>query len=82
MLKKKNNLESIFSSIKMNSDFRGLSIFDVVQIVFLILKLSGIVNWSWLVVLSPFLISIILAVIVAIVIVFIANDKDTNDKVE
>ena len=82
MLKKKNNLESIFSNIKMNSDFRGLSIFDVVQIVFLILKLSGIVDWSWLVVLSPFLISIILAVIVAIVIVFIASDKDTNDKVE
>lgn len=81
-MKKKNKLESIFSNVRINSDFRGLSIFDVVQIVFLVLKLGGIVDWSWLVVLSPFFISIILAIIVAIVVVFIASDKDTNDKVE
>ena len=31
----------------------GVGILDVVQIVFIILKLCGVINWSWWVVLLP-----------------------------
>lgn len=46
----------------------NLSIFDVIFIVFLILKIGKIVNWSWWIVFSPVLISI--ALILLFVLVF------------
>ena len=44
-----------------SSDNKGLSLGDVLQIVFLILKLCGLINWTWFWVLSPTWISLILA---------------------
>lgn len=46
----------------------NLSIFDVVFIVFLILKIGKIVNWSWWIIFSPVLISV--ALILLFVLVF------------
>lgn len=48
---------------------KGIGIVDVVQIVFIILKLTGLVNWSWVVVFLPTL--IVLGVMLIILIVFI-----------
>lgn len=46
----------------------GLSIGDVILIVFIILKLCKVINWSWLWVLSPLWISLIIYIILAIII--------------
>lgn len=38
---------------------------DVLGIVFIVLKLTGTIDWSWLWVLSPFWIGIILVILIA-----------------
>ena len=43
---------------------KGLTLGDVLLVVFIILKLCGVVNWSWWWVLSPIWISAIIAFIV------------------
>ena len=49
------------------TNYTGLGIVDVVQIVFIILKLIGVITWSWPVVLIPLWIILgIIAVIIAI----------------
>ena len=49
--------------------YRGVSmkILDVVQVVFLILKLSNLVDWSWWFVLSPYILLMISLVIYALI---------------
>lgn len=49
----------------------GLGILGVLQIVFLVLKLTGLITWSWLVVLIPLWISFGILVIFLIC-VFVA----------
>lgn len=49
----------------------GLGFADVLTIVFIILKLCGVIDWSWVWVLSPLWISLILLVIVIGVIVML-----------
>lgn len=44
----------------------GLGLADVLLIVFIVLKLCGLISWSWLWVLSPLWISVILVIIVLI----------------
>ena len=46
----------------------GVDLASVLLIVFIILKLCGVINWSWLWVLSPFWISIILYILFIIII--------------
>ena len=45
----------------------GLNATDVLLIVFIILKLCGVINWSWWWVLSPLWISIIIAIFVILI---------------
>ena len=40
----------------------GLGVIDIVQIVFIILKLCKLISWSWWVVLIPFWISLIMVI--------------------
>ena len=42
---------------------KGMGILDYLGIVFVILKLLNVITWSWLLVISPFIIDIILTVI-------------------
>ena len=49
----------------------GIGVFDVLGIVFIVLKLSGIVEWSWIWVLSPFWIGLCLAVLLIIIAVIL-----------
>ena len=55
----------------------GLSILGVVEIVFIILKLLGIINWSWWIVLIPLWIDlgITLLVILVIIVAIIMTNK-------
>ena len=58
-----------------NVRYTGFNIGDVLMIVitaiFVILKLCGVITWSWLWVLSPLWIGLILAIIAGIVMVII-----------
>ncbi len=44
----------------------GISIFGVLQIVFLVLKLTHLIEWSWFWVLSPLWIYVLLITLIAI----------------
>ena len=54
-----------------SSSSSGLDILGVLQIVFLVLKLTGLITWSWTVVLIPLWISLVILVIFLIY-VFVA----------
>ena len=47
---------------------KGLGILDVVLIVNIILKLAGVITWSWSVVLWPLWVSIVLIILILIAI--------------
>lgn len=50
-----------------SSNYTGLGILDVVQIVFIILKLIGVITWPWHIVLIPLWITLgAIAIIIAI----------------
>lgn len=51
----------------------GVSTLGVVQIVFIILKLVGVINWSWWAVLIPLWISVVLIVLSLIIGLLIIN---------
>jgi hypothetical protein len=53
----------------------GIGLGGVLLVVFIILKLTGVIAWSWLWVLAPLWIPFVIAVIVAVV-VFIAVSID------
>ena len=41
----------------------GIGIADVLTLIFIVLKLVGVINWSWVWVLSPVWISIIILIV-------------------
>lgn len=54
----------------------GLGIADVLAVVFVVLKLVGVINWSWWWVLSPLWISIALIILCAgIMVIAEGNNK-------
>ena len=54
----------------MNDTRTGLSFLEALQLVFIILKLCKVINWSWWYVLSPTLIGIGLFLIILIYYLF------------
>lgn len=56
------------SSSGNNSSSSGVGFFGVLTIVFVVLKLVGVINWSWILVLSPLWGSVLVSLIVAIVV--------------
>ncbi len=67
------------SSNKSSSS--GIGICGVLTIVFVVLKLVGVINWSWLWVLCPLWIDILLTVIVLVIIAIIDN-KNKKENME
>lgn len=65
-------------SSNRNSSNSGIGICGVLTIVFVVLKLVGVINWSWLWVLCPLWINLLLIIIVAVIIVII--NKRTSNK--
>lgn len=47
----------------------GIGLGGLLGLAFIILKLCGVINWSWLWVLSPFWIAFVLIIIMTIIIV-------------
>lgn len=51
----------------MKKKSSGLGILDVLLIVFIVLKLIGVINWGWLWVLSPLWISVLIMMVMIII---------------
>lgn len=54
----------------------GLGFVDALTLLFIALKLTGVISWSWVWVLSPIWISISILAILAIVIILIGRWAD------
>ena len=50
----------------MDGSRASVTIADVLLVVFIVLKLVGVIHWSWIWVLSPLWISLIIAVIIIV----------------
>ena len=62
-----------------NSKSNGVSFSSLLTIVFIVLKLTDVIDWSWVWVLSPSWISILLG-LVLMLFILILNNKIENDK--
>ena len=51
----------------MEKQSSGLGILDVLLIVFIVLKLIGVIDWGWLWVLSPLWISILIVLVMIVI---------------
>lgn len=59
-----------------NNNSSGLGVLGVLQIIFLVLKLTGLITWSWVLVLIPLWISLgILALLVIAVIIAVCLEQ-------
>lgn len=65
-------------SNESSSSSGGLGCSIVLQIVFIVLKLLGLINWPWLLVMSPTLIVLAISAVVVVFLVFlvVAASKD------
>lgn len=52
----------------MDTKYVGLGVCDVLGIVFIVLKLIGVISWSWWWVLAPFWIPLAIVILCAIII--------------
>ena len=57
----------------MDTKYVGLGVCDVLGIVFIVLKLIGVISWSWWWVLAPFWIPFVLVILCAIIIAIFDN---------
>ena len=62
-----------------NSKSNGVSFSSLLTIVFIVLKLTGVIDWSWVWVLSPAWISLLLG-LALIPVILMLNKKIENDK--
>lgn len=58
-------------SKKSNSNVPGLSFFSILGLIFIVLKLTGVINWSWWWVLAPLWGSALFALLFMLFILFI-----------
>jgi hypothetical protein len=67
--------ENNWSKEKKKEIAKNLAIYLGVDVVFIILKLFGIISWSWLIVLLPLYGPFLFNLILTLVILFKADDK-------
>ncbi len=58
----------------------GIGFFGILTLIFIVLKLCGVISWSWIWVLAPSWIPIILTIVIIIVALFIEIRKEINKK--
>lgn len=66
--------------MKDNTSTGGISFFGLLTIVFITLKLTGTIDWSWLWVLSPIWIPFALVFLILLIQLTIAAFGSVNDK--
>jgi hypothetical protein len=62
--------ESLMSDVSSSTNSGGVGFTGLLTIVFIVLKLTGVISWSWWWVLSPVWITALLVVAVLLVVVF------------
>ena len=65
-------------SDKVETSSSGIGFCGLLTIVFIVLKLVGVINWSWFWVLSPMIFSISLTILILLILfalVILANSK-------
>ena len=62
-----------------NKHYSDLGFVNLLTIVFVVLKLTGVINWSWLWVLSPLWIGAGIAIVIVGVVLLIAWRTDSFD---
>ena len=66
---------------KNNASRGGLGLASVLTIVFVVLKLVGVINWSWIWVLAPLWIDLILVVLVVVgVAIYVAHEDKKYER--
>lgn len=60
---------------KSSSSSSGIGFSGLLLIAFIVLKLIGVINWSWWWVLSPLWISILLVVLIIIILILVKYHK-------
>lgn len=58
----------------------GIGFLGVLTLIFIVLKLCGVINWSWIWVLAPSWIPIILVIVIIIIAIFIGIIKKEINK--
>ena len=61
---------------KQNNNNKGIGFVGLLSIVFITLKLLGVITWSWIWVLSPIWINIILVIITILVLIIYETTKE------
>lgn len=61
---------------KNSNNAGGLGLGTILTIVFVVLKLCGVINWAWVWVLAPLWISVVLTIIFVIIALVIAKVKE------
>lgn len=59
-----------------NTSFRGIGFGGLLTLVFIVLKLCGVITWSWVWVLSPMWISAIIVIVLIVVLLVLNAIKD------
>ncbi len=54
------------NKVTVNTGNQGIGLTGVLLIVFIVLKLCGVIQWSWWWVLSPFWIPLVIAISIAV----------------
>lgn len=63
---------------KDNSTSKGIGFVGLLQIVFIVLKLCGVIDWKWVWVLAPAWIDLGLGAILLIAFAFVAGKKESK----
>ena len=58
----------------------GIGFAGFLALIFITLKLIGVIHWSWVWVLSPLWISLLISIVIIVIIAVIAIKKNTGDK--
>ena len=61
---------------RSSNNASGLGLGTILTIVFVILKLCGVINWAWIWVLSPLWISAAITIILIIFVIVVAKIKE------
>jgi hypothetical protein len=62
--------------MKNNSSSGGIGFFGLLTIVFIVLKLLKVINWSWFWVLSPTIILTVVCIVLGIVFILIGSRNE------
>ena len=65
----------VLSNNDNHVNWNGISLGGILGVAFVVLKLCGVINWSWVWVLSPFWIGLAISIIVSIIVLILLNKQ-------